>query len=119
MEFKDILRDLVKRIDGGRAAVLMGYDGIAIDEYRAEGVGTDIQLIGIEYTSIIKEIKRASGILEGGELAEVSVMTENGIVVVREVSKDYFLMANLAPEGNLGKARYLMKLAVPKLNEQL
>ena len=33
MGFKDILKELVKRVDGGRAAILMGYDGISIDEY--------------------------------------------------------------------------------------
>jgi len=119
MDFKEILKDMVKRVDGGRAAVLMGYDGIPIEEYRREGVDTDIQLIGVEYSTIIKEMKRASEILEGGELAEVSVVTGNGIVVVRGVSDEYFLMISLTAEGNLGKARYMLKMAVPKLKELL
>lgn len=119
MDFREILKDLVKRVDGGRAAVLMGYDGIAIDEYKKEGTDIDIQLMGIEYSGIIKEMKRTSEVLEGGDVAEVSVITGKGMVVIRAVSDEYFIMTNLDIDGNLGKARYLMKMAVPKLKEQL
>jgi len=119
MDFKEILKDMVKRVDGAKAAVLMGYDGIAIDEYKKEGTDIDIQLMGVEYSGIIKEMKRTSEVLEGGDVAEVSVITGNGIVVIRGVSDEYFIMINLDSDGNLGKARYLMKMAVPKLKEQL
>lgn len=119
MDFREILKDMVQRVDGGRAAVLMGYDGIAIDEYKKEGEVTDIQLMGIEYSTVLKEMKHTSEILEGGEVAEVSVVTGSGMVVARAVTDDYFVMINLALDGNLGKARYLMKMAVPKLKEQL
>ena len=119
MEFKEILGELVERVDGARAAILMGYDGIAIDEYRKEGVDTDIQLIGIEYSSILKEMKRASEILEAGEVAEVSIVTGKGMVVVRGVTDEYFVMVSLTVDGNLGKARYLMKMAAPKLKNLL
>lgn len=115
MDFREILKDMVHRVDGGRAAILMGYDGIAIDEYKKEGEATDIQLMGIEYSSVLKEMKRTSEILEIGAVAEVSVVTGNGMVVARAVSDDYFVMINLALDGNLGKARYLMKMAVSKL----
>jgi predicted regulator of Ras-like GTPase activity (Roadblock/LC7/MglB family) len=119
MDFKEILKDIVKRVDGGMAAVLMGYDGISIDEYSIEGAGIDIQQIGVEYSSILKELKRTSEALEGGDVAEVCVTTGKGIAVAGSLSADYFLMVYLAPDGNLGKARYLMKMAVPKLKEQL
>lgn len=119
MDFKEIISELVKRVDGARAAILMGYDGIPLEESRKEGVDTDIQLIGIEYSNILKEMKRASDILEAGEVTEVSIITGNGIVVVRGVLDEYFLMVYLVPDGNLGKARYLMKMAAPKLKELL
>lgn len=119
MEFKDMLKEVVVRVDGATAAIIMGYDGIALEEYRKEGVDTDIQLIGIEYSSILKEMKRASEILECGEVAEVSILTKKGMVVVRGVTDEYFLMVSLTADGNLGKARYLMKMASPKLKELL
>ena len=119
MDFREILKEMVQRVDGGRAAILMGYDGIAIDEYKKEGDVTDIQLMGIEYSSVLKEMKHTSEILESGEVAEVSVITGNGMVVARAVGGDYFIMINLTIDGNLGKARYLMKMAEPKLKELL
>lgn len=119
MDFREILTDLVKRVDGGKAAILMGYDGIPIDEYRREGADIDLQLIAIEYSSILKEMKRAAEVLESGTLEEISVVTGRGMVVARAVSDEYFVMVCLALDGNLGKARYMMKMSVPKLKEQL
>lgn len=119
MDFKDILKDMVLRVDGGKAAVVMGFDGIPLEEYKKDGVETDIQIVGIEYAGIIKDMKHAAEILDGGQLAELSVVTSTGIIVVRCVNDDYFLMINLAFDGNLGKARYMLKMAAPKLKELL
>jgi predicted regulator of Ras-like GTPase activity (Roadblock/LC7/MglB family) len=33
MPFKGILKSLVEQVEGGQGAVIMGYDGIPIDEY--------------------------------------------------------------------------------------
>lgn len=119
MDFREILKELVKRSDGASAAVLMGFDGIAIEEYSKEDSDSDIQLSGIEYSTILKEMKRASDVLDGGELAEVSVITAKGMVIVRCISDEYFLMLNMTSDGNLGKARYMMKVTMPKLLELL
>lgn len=119
MDFREILTDVVKRVDGGKAVVLMGYDGIAIDEFRREGADIDIQLIAVEYSSILKEMKRAAELLESGALQEISVVTGKGVIVARAVTDEYFLMLCLSLDGNLGKARYMLKMAVPKLIEQL
>ena len=119
MDFREILTDVVKRVDGGKAVVLMGYDGIAIDEFRREGTDVDIQLVAIEYSSILKEMKRATELLESGTLQEISVVTGKAMIVARAVTDEYFLMFYLSLDGNLGKARYMMKMAAPELKELL
>lgn len=119
MDFREILKELVKRSDGAGAAILMGFDGIAIEEFIKEDAGSEIQLAGVEYSTILKEMKRASEVLDGGDLAEVSVVTAKGMIVVRCISDEYFLMLSLTPDGNLGKARYMMKMTLPKLKELL
>jgi hypothetical protein len=40
-------------------------------------------------------------------------------VVIRLLSHDYFLALALAPEGNYGKGRYLMRVVAPKLQQEL
>ena len=64
MPFRDILQGLVEKVEGGQGAVIMGYDGIPIDEYIKEDVTLDVQLLSVEYATLLKEIKRTVEVLE-------------------------------------------------------
>ena len=119
MEFKAILKTLVEQSSGALGGVIMGYDGIAIEEYLAGTSGLDVQTLAIEYASVLKEIKRTVGVLKTGELEEVSIISEQCSVIVRGVSDDFFVALVMTPEGNFGKGRYLLKREAPKLREAL
>jgi hypothetical protein len=49
----------------------------------------------------------------------VSVKTERLTTVVRLLSEEYFVALTLEPGGNIGKARYLLRVSAPKLIENL
>ena len=119
MGFKEMLKALVAQVSGALGVVIMGYDGIAIDEYLTESAGLDVQTLAIEYASVLKEIKRTIGVLRTGELEEVSIISEQCTVVVRGVSDDFFVALVLSSEGNFGKGRYLLKREAPKLRQAL
>ena len=119
MEFKAILKTLVQQCNGALGGVIMGYDGIAIDEYLTDSVGLDVQTLAIEYASVLKEIKRTVGVLRTGELEEVSIISQQCSVIVRGVSDDFFVALVLTADGNFGKGRYLLKREAPKLREAL
>ena len=119
MGFKAILKTVVEESCGGLGGVIMGYDGIAIDEYLLEGGGVDVQILAIEYASVLKEIKRTVGVLKTGRLEEVSIIAEQCTVIVRGISDDFFIALVMAADGNFGKGRYLLKREAPKLREAL
>lgn len=117
--FKQILEDIVVDTPGGVGAVLMGYDGIAIEQYVAEGDEVDLQLVAIEYSNVVKEIRNTAEILGTGELQEVSVKTGRYFVIIHAVTPDYFVALTLTRDGNFGKGRYLLMRDTPKLREAL
>ena len=119
MGFKAILKTIVEGSDGALGAVVMGYDGIAIEEYLCAGDGMDVQLLAVEYASVLKEIKRTVGLLNTGELEEVSIISERCSVVVRGIGSDFFVALAIGENGNLGKGRYLLKREASKLREAL
>ena len=119
MGLKAILKTVVEESCGGLGAVVMGYDGIAIDECLREGGGLDVQILAIEYASVLKEIKRTVGVLNTGELEEVSIISEQCSVVVRGITPDFFIALVMRADGNFGKARYLLKRETPRLREAL
>lgn len=116
--FDDVLREIV---DGAEAigAVLMGYDGIAIDQYFRPIEGVDLQLMAVEYANILKEIRKAAEILNTGKMEEVTIRTAKYFVVIRTLSEDYFVALTLEKEGNFGKGRFLLMRDAPTLKAAL
>lgn len=119
MVFKEILRDMVESVEGGIGAIIMGYDGIAIEEYVKDAGPFDVQLLAVEYTTLLKEIKRTIEVLKTGEMEEVSIITGLTRVIVRAISSEFFVVLVLDSEGNYGKGRYLLKRDAIKLRDEL
>ena len=117
--FKEILQDLVDRTDGGVAGLLMASDGIAIDQYSRGNGPFDIESVGMEYSVVLKGVQRAAEMLDAGATTEVSLQTERLTTVVRMLSDEYFVALAVEPGGNVGKARYLLRISAPKLIENL
>jgi len=117
--FREILQDLVEKTDGAVAGLLMASDGISIDQYSKGDGPFDIESVGMEYSVVLKGIQRAAEMLDTGTTDEVSVKTERLTTVVRLLSEEYFVALTLEPGGNIGKARYLLRVSAPKLIENL
>ena len=110
MSIRESLKAIVENVDGSLAAVIMAYDGIPIDEVSAEQSEFDMQLLSVEYATVLKEIKRAVDVIKMGELEEVSIATSRICVVVRVLNEDLFTALIMKRDGNIGKGRYMLKL---------
>lgn len=117
--FNEILQDIVKQSGGGIGAVVMGYDGIPIEQYLDPVDGLDFQMLAVEYANVIREIRKTVELLDTGIMEEVSIKTERFFVIIRTLTDDYFLALTLDRRGNFGKGRYLMMRETPKLLEAL
>jgi predicted regulator of Ras-like GTPase activity (Roadblock/LC7/MglB family) len=120
--FQAMLREVVEGTDGAIAGLLMGFDGITVDSYtRDEGtLGVEgLEALGSEYSQILGQIKQAVVALELGEAREVAVSAENMTTVIRLLNESYFIALAMAPTGNLGKGRYLLRVNAHKLVESL
>lgn len=106
--FNKILQRIVEGTGGGIGAVLMGYDGIAIDQFFSSDEAIDLHMVVVEYSNVLKEIRRTAEILSLGEMEEISIRTERYIIVVRMLNEDYFVALIINRDGNFGKGRYLI-----------
>ncbi len=116
MDFNEIISDMVKSIPGGIAAVIMAGDGISVAEYLKDGENLDINSLGVEYAHILQEAKHASNLLEAGSLDEVTISTSSVNILLRLISNDYLIALVISPDGNSGRARYLLRLTASKLS---
>jgi predicted regulator of Ras-like GTPase activity (Roadblock/LC7/MglB family) len=117
--FKNVLREVVERTDGGIAGLVMGYDGIPVENYVKGDLQVDVETVGMEYSVILSQIMKAAKMLEAGEAREVSIQAENVTTVIRLLNKEYFVALTMEPDGNFGKARFLLRTLTPKLLDDL
>jgi predicted regulator of Ras-like GTPase activity (Roadblock/LC7/MglB family) len=117
--FAETLKKVVDNVDGGIAAVVMGLDGIPVDTYVRQKDRVDVNTVGMEFSFIMGQIKKAGDSLAVGGLEELSVKAQRLMLVCRMLSPQYFVAVAMAPEGNHGKCRYLMRMATPSLAAQL
>ena len=117
--FKETLRELVEKTDGGIAGLVMDREGIALETYAKDDAPFDITTVGVEFGVVFGSIKRAAESLEAGEAHEVAIRTDKMITLIRSLGKTYFLALAIKPDGNYGKGRFLMRTTAPKLIAEL
>ena len=123
MSFATVLRTLVSEAGGAIAAVLLGRDGIPIEQVEAARLPAEeserIASAGAELARIFEEIRKAADSFGGGQPQETVVRLDRFWLLLRPVDDETHLLLVLAPEGNVGKARFLMRRHLPALQAQL
>lgn len=124
MSFGDLLSKIVDDCGGGIGVALMGSDGIAIEQRMASDPpvaldAEDVGAAGVEFGRILDEIGKASDSLGGGALGEIVVRLARFTLIFQLVDAENFLVLALAPDGNLGKARYLIRSQLHALRDLL
>ncbi len=82
-------------------------------------VGIDLNVMAVEYATVLKEIRQAAEILQTGALQEVAIQTDHYQMIIRTLNDDYFIALTLQRQGNFGKGRYLLMRDAPALREAL
>jgi predicted regulator of Ras-like GTPase activity (Roadblock/LC7/MglB family) len=124
MSFEITLNKIVSECGGGLCAALMEADGIPIVQVAAREsapnpLGNDLSAAGAEFGRILGEINKASDSLAGGGLSEVVIRLVRFVLIFQEVDEGIVLVLALSPDGNLGKARYLMRRYLSEIRDEL
>lgn len=117
--FKEALRSVVEGTDGGYAGLLMDFEGIPVESYVTESSPFDIEVVGAEVSVLVKQIQRATEMLDAGNTRELSFRSDKMVTLIRVINQDYFVAVTLAPEANYGKGRYLLRVLAPRLEAEL
>lgn len=126
MTFETMLQTIVDECGGGFSAALMGLDGIAVAQVtassgrdREDPLGGDATFAGIEFGRILGDMAKASDALDAGPLRESVISLARVQLIFHAVDEELFLVVALRPDGNLGKARYLIRRNLPAIRAAL
>lgn len=113
---KEILNEL-REVQGVSAAVVIGWDGFAIDFAAAEDM--DIDAVGAVISTGIGSGQVMGTELGVGEMTQAMYEYANGIILMSGIGDRAILAVIADPEGNVGNIRYQVGKHVPALLEAL
>jgi predicted regulator of Ras-like GTPase activity (Roadblock/LC7/MglB family) len=114
MLFSAILKDVVDGTEGALGAVIVGLDGMPVEEF-AVNSEMDFQSMVVEFSSFLKVIEKGSLASQLGSTEEVTVTTDKATIILRRLNEEYFIILAIRPIGNFGKGRFLLRISVPRL----
>jgi predicted regulator of Ras-like GTPase activity (Roadblock/LC7/MglB family) len=118
---EETLRKIVEATPGAKGAILMGFDGISVEqwvkpEFAAE---MDIESMAMEFSFRFLELRDAADSLEMGAVQDITLKAQYGTVLVRVLSKEYFVTVVLSDASNMGKGRWLLRSHAKALSSDI
>ncbi|MBI5101827.1 MAG: roadblock/LC7 domain-containing protein [Nitrospirae bacterium] len=117
MNFIEILKGTVEKVDGAVAAMIIASDGIPVEEYVSEKL-IDLTGLGAEASAMIRDVSMAAENLGLGEAKEFSIISDMCGIIMRKINEDYYMALVIRPDGNYGKGRFVLKTVVPKIENE-
>jgi predicted regulator of Ras-like GTPase activity (Roadblock/LC7/MglB family) len=114
MIFYEVLKEAVEKVDGAVSAMILGSDGIPVEEYAIEKL-LSLEDLGAEASAMIKDINLAAKDLGLGIAREFSIISDKCGIIMRQINPTYYLALVIRPDGNYGKGRFVLKTTVPKI----
>jgi predicted regulator of Ras-like GTPase activity (Roadblock/LC7/MglB family) len=120
MVFSELLKQIVNKVEGAVGVLIMGLDGIAIEQQIENTANYDGQLsiIAAAYATLLRNSIRTSSDVGVGSLQEMTVISGNLTLVIKLINPEYFLLVALGPNGNVGRARFELRKAQLLLEEE-
>src|SRR5262249_47328277 len=120
MAFLPLLEEVVRSVDGALACSVMGFDGIAVENFQVESASDlDVQSTLVEYAAVLGQVRNAAQLLKTGAVTEVSINSDTVLTVMRLVTDEYFVVLALKASGNYGKGRYALRISAPRIRAEL
>lgn len=117
MSFSETLREIVEKVDGAVSAMIIGSDGIPVEEYSVEKM-VSLEDLGGEASQMIRDINLAAENLRLGEAREFSIVSDGCGILMRKITPEYYLALVIRPDGNYGKGRFILKSYVSKIESE-
>jgi predicted regulator of Ras-like GTPase activity (Roadblock/LC7/MglB family) len=112
VSFDEVVTELIERCPGADGAAVVDPDGIPVVVVPRDG---NLEELSAEFASIVKSLEQAGREFRHGQMQQLSVFTENAIVILTSIAAGYLLLLVMSRQGLVGKARMLSRLASERL----
>lgn len=118
MPFRAILKDLVDAVPHAVGAILVDWEGEAVQEY-CHCTPYDIRFVAAHQGVVLARLRDSHRRNLGGSIEEVCVSSEHQHLLIRVIDPDYSLVVQLQRPASLASARYHAVRAIERIREVL
>ncbi len=120
MQLDNILEDIGNELVGLECYALVGRDGLALTQ-KSLFPDVDITSLIVEFSTVFNATKKAGfEINDEGALSSIHSFSDHHIIIHEIPGTEFFCIVCLrTSDGNIGKAKYLLKKFEQKLFEEL
>ena len=118
MSFVENLRRVTNNLEDCLGIALIGMDGIVVEEHRRDNL-LDLSALAAEFSAILRQLEEVSEGLQFGQSHELCVLADKGLILIKKINAEYFLLLVIHSDGNFGKGRYLLRREVAQLEKEL
>jgi len=124
MNLDATLEGILKAGSGVLGVILMDHDGIPIAEVCDPTADNrlpdgDLSAAVLEFGRVLGEAERAADAVAGGRNSEVVIAMAHFSLAFTRLEEGMTLALAIEPDGNLGKARYLIRRSLIEIREQI
>lgn len=115
--FDEVLRSVREQVEGVRAVLLLGADGVLV---AGEGPrDPSWEVLAASYADLARKSARLHGEADLPAPDEWVVSCASASFVLRVVTPEYLLLAEVEPGGILGRARFELRKAASRILPEL
>jgi predicted regulator of Ras-like GTPase activity (Roadblock/LC7/MglB family) len=112
------LNTVLSFLEGSKAILIMGYDGIVVESVSKED-DQDFHDLTIELGQIVKNIGELSKNSNVGQFNEMVLQFDQAKILLRSIHQDYFLALLMNKEESIGKGQFAVQRILPDLVKNL
>ena len=117
MSFSEVLKESVEKVDGAVSAMIVGIDGMTVEEYALEKL-INLDDLSAEASQMMKDITSAAEGLGLGETREFSIISDLCGIIMRKINDEYYISMIIKPGGNYGKGRFVLRTTVSRIKDE-
>jgi predicted regulator of Ras-like GTPase activity (Roadblock/LC7/MglB family) len=97
--------------------MIIGKDGLIVEEFRGKRNGWDVEILGAEYAGVMSEVQKLVSIFHMEDLRDITISLEHFSVVVHLISEEYYFLTIISHESNEGLCRFKTRIGSLRLRE--
>lgn len=120
--FRDNMNKALRHVPGALGCLLIGFDGIPIASVYTRGqeeIEPQVTALAVETAQMLRKMHRMAAAGETPYVGELTMTTDTMSTLSSVIQGEYLLVVALSPETDMNRAKLMLRLMRPWIEEEM